>query len=61
MLASYRPSCVPVPVHRRTARGSRKGLPAIVARRLLAERIGLVLAVREPGEGHELAGLFLSR
>lgn len=30
---------------------------AFVARRLLAEPIGLVLAVREPSLGHELAGL----
>ncbi|WP_203949798.1 AAA family ATPase, partial [Planotetraspora thailandica] len=30
---------------------------AFVARRLLAERIGLVLAVREPGLEHELTGL----
>ena len=30
---------------------------AFVARRLLAERIAMVFAVREPSDGHELAGL----
>jgi DNA-binding CsgD family transcriptional regulator len=30
---------------------------AFVARRLLAERLGLVVAVREPSEGHDFAGL----
>ena len=32
-------------------------LLAFVARRLLAERVGLVFALREPRDGHELAGL----
>ena len=37
--------------------GSSAQTLAFVARRLLAEPVALVFAVREPGDDHELAGL----